>query len=135
MVYELYQTLIHNHEVALLGPGGCEEHVDSNTVVRSTPVSPTPLFLLFTLFKGLKLHRLNSRSELIIGGSGLVGPVVILLAKFCGAKTILLLHGLDIIVDSPLYQWLFVPFLRRADMVICRRRVTRGSFLDANNGA
>lgn len=124
LVYELYRTLIHTHEVALLGPGGCEEHVDSNTVVRSTTVSPTPLFLLITLFKGLKLHRLNGRPDLIIGGSGLVGPVVVLLAKFCGARTILLLHGLDIIVDSPLYQWLFVPFLRRADMVICNSQNT-----------
>ena len=124
LVYELYRTLIHDHEVALLGPGGCEEHVDSNTVVRSTAVSPTPLFLLITLFKGLKLHRLNGRSDLIIGGSGLVGPVVILLAKFCGARTILLLHGLDIIADSPLYQWLFVPFLRRDDLVICNSQNT-----------
>jgi len=36
-----------------------------------------------------------------------------------GARSILLLHGLDIIADSRLYQWFFVPFLRRADLVVC----------------
>jgi phosphatidylinositol alpha-1,6-mannosyltransferase len=76
------------------------------------------------LFKGLLLRRSNNRPDLVIGGSGLVGPVVVLLAKFTGAKTILLVHGLDIIADSRLYQWLFVPFLKRVDLVICNSKNT-----------
>jgi phosphatidylinositol alpha-1,6-mannosyltransferase len=124
LVFELYQVLVRNHEVTLLGPGGCREHVEPTAHVRSTAVSPTPVFLLLTLFKGLFLRRPGNRPELIIGGSGLVGPVVFLLAKLTGAKTILLLHGLDIIADSRLYQWFFVPFLKRVDLVICNSKNT-----------
>lgn len=61
---------------------------------------------------------------MIIGGSGLVGPVVVLLAKLSGAKSVLLLHGLDIIADSRLYQWCFVPFLRWADVAVCNSENT-----------
>ena len=63
-------------------------------------------------------------SDVVIGGSGLVGPVVILLAKLSGAKSVLLLHGLDIIADSRLYQWFFVPFLRWADVAVCNSENT-----------
>lgn len=124
LVFELYRTLIERHEVAVLGPKGCEEHVGPDSVVAPTKVSPTPLFLLFVLFKGVFLHRSNGRPDIVIGGSGLVGPVVVWLAKLSGAKSILLVHGLDIIADSRLYQWFFVPFLRRADLVVCNSKNT-----------
>jgi phosphatidylinositol alpha-1,6-mannosyltransferase len=124
LVYELYKTLIQTHDVTLLGPKGCEDHVDSTVGIASTPVSPTLLFLLLTFIKGLFLHRSKQSPDVVIGGSGLVGPVVVVLAKVSGAKSILLLHGLDIIADSRLYQWLFVPFLRRADLVICNSKNT-----------
>lgn len=124
LVFELYKTLIRRHEVSLLGPKGCDEHVDASSGIASTRVSPTPVFLLLTLIKGLFLHRSNGPPDIIIGGSGLVGPVVVWLAKISGARSILLLHGLDIIADSRLYQWFFVPFLRRADLVVCNSRNT-----------
>jgi len=132
LVFELYKTLIDRHEVSLLGPKGCEEHVDATSGIASTTVSPTPVFLLLTLIKGLFLHRSNGSPDIVIGGSGLVAPVVVWLARLSGAKSILLLHGLDIVADSRLYQWFFVPFLRRADLVVCNSRntarlaVTRG---------
>jgi phosphatidylinositol alpha-1,6-mannosyltransferase len=124
LVFELYRTLIARHDVSLLGPKGCEDHVDSSSGVASTRVSPTPVFLLLTFFKGVFLHRSNGSPDIVIGGSGLVGPVVIWLAKLSGAKSILLVHGLDIIADSRLYQWFFVPFLRRADLVVCNSKNT-----------
>jgi len=124
LVFELYKTLITTHEVSLLGPKGSDEHVDSSSAIASTSVSPTPVFLMITFIKGLFLHRSNGSPDIVIGGSGLVGPIVIWLAKLSGARSILLLHGLDIIADSRLYQWFFVPFLRRADLVICNSRNT-----------
>jgi phosphatidylinositol alpha-1,6-mannosyltransferase len=124
LVFELYKTLIQRHQLTVLGPNGCEEHLDSRSEVASTQVSPTPFFLLLTLFKGVSLHRSKGSPDIVIGGSGLVGPIVIWLAKLSGAKSILLLHGLDIIADSRLYQWFFVPFLRRADLVVCNSKNT-----------
>lgn len=124
LVHEVYRKLLCNHEVALLGPSGCEAFVDSARGVRATTISPTPIFLLFTFLKGFYLHLTSGHPDIVIGGSGLVGPVVVLLAKLSGAKSVLLLHGLDIVADSRLYQWIFVPFLKRADSVVCNSRNT-----------
>ncbi len=124
LVHQLYRGLTENHEVSLLGPSGCEEFVASGNEVNSTAVSPTPIFLLLTLVKGIYARVSKGAAEIVMGGSGLVGPVVIFLAKISGAKSILLLHGLDIIADSRIYQWIFVPFLRRADLVICNSKNT-----------
>ena len=47
LVHQLYGGLVKNHEVSLLGPNGCEDFVAPGSDVKSTAVSPTPLFLLF----------------------------------------------------------------------------------------
>jgi phosphatidylinositol alpha-1,6-mannosyltransferase len=124
LVYRLYGGLIENHEVSLLGPSGCEDFVASASDVKSTIISPTPIFLLATFVKGIYARVSKGATDIVMGGSGLVGPVVILLAKISGAKSILLLHGLDIIADSRIYQWVFVPFLKHADLVICNSKNT-----------
>ncbi len=113
-----------NHQCVLLGPKGCKAYIDPDADAVDTPVSPTPLFLGLSLLKGIWLQLFNPRPDVVIGGSGLVGPVVVLLAKLFGAKSIILVHGLDIIVDSRIYQLLFVPFLTRADLIICNSKNT-----------
>ena len=124
LVHELYRGLIENHEVRLFGPAGCEEYIEPGSAAWSTTITPTPLFLLMSFCKGLYARMTRGSSDVIIGGSGLVGPVVVLLAKLSGAKSMLLLHGLDIIADSRAYQWFFVPFLRRADIAVCNSKNT-----------
>ena len=124
LVHQMYGGLIKDHEVSLLGPSGCEDFVAARSDVRSTSVSPTPIFLLLTLVKGMFARISKGAGDIVMGGSGLVGPVVVFLAKISGAKSILLLHGLDIIADSRIYQWVFVPFLKHADLVICNSKNT-----------
>ncbi|MGI9222162.1 MAG: glycosyltransferase family 4 protein [Woeseiaceae bacterium] len=124
LVHELYRGLVKEHDVTLFGPAGCEDFVEPGHSVWSTTVAPTPLFLIVSFFKGLYARITGGSFDVVIGGSGLVGPIVVVLAKVSGAKSILLLHGLDIIADSRAYQWFFVPFLRRADMAICNSKNT-----------
>lgn len=130
LVHELFRGLVNNHQVRLLGPKGCEKFVSSGSGVSSTSVSPTLFFLFLTLLKGVFGGRGYGAPEIVMGGSGLVGPVVILLAKLSGAKSVLLLHGLDIVADSRIYQWFFVPLLKRADMVICNSKYTARLAID-----
>lgn len=120
----IYQQLACEHDIALIGPAGCAEHVDADCEVRPLPVTPTVLFLLRSFLSGLLMHRRTMRPAAIVGGSGLVGPVVVLLARLAGARSILLLHGLDIVADSRIYRRLFLPFARKADRVICNSRNT-----------
>jgi phosphatidylinositol alpha-1,6-mannosyltransferase len=124
LVFQLYLGLVERHDVQLLGPGGCKKFAATARTVRATRVSPTPVFLFLTLMKGMVLRILSGAADIVIGGSGLVGIIVILLAKVSGARSVVLLHGLDIIADSRVYQTLFVPFLRMADVAICNSRNT-----------
>lgn len=124
LCYQLYLGLVQKHDLQLLGPGGCEKFAAAAGEIRSTSVSPTPWFLFATLLKGIYLRITKGASDVVIGGSGLVGFVVVVLAKFSGARSVLLLHGLDIIADSRVYQWLFVPFLGMADIAICNSKNT-----------
>ncbi|MGI9271543.1 MAG: glycosyltransferase family 4 protein [Woeseiaceae bacterium] len=123
LVHQLYLNLLERHEVTLLGPAGCEDFVSAGANVRASRISPTSVFLLLTLLKGI-FGRKPARPDVVIGGSGLVGPVVLALAGMSRAKSILLVHGLDIVADSRLYQWLFVPLLKRADVIVCNSKNT-----------
>lgn len=124
LVYELYRGLSQAHEIHLLGPKGSRQFAIPAGEIRETRITPTPLFLFLTALKGIYLRVFKGASEVIIGGSGLVGPVVILLAQLSGARSVVLLHGLDIIANSRAYQWFFVPLLRQADVAICNSRNT-----------
>ena len=118
LIHQVYLKLNRRHRCDLVGPKGCKDYADTRYTVIETPVSPVPLFLGLSFFKSL-LHQLfNERPQVILGGSGLVGPIVVVLATVFRAKSVIMVYGLDIIVESWLYQRLFVPFLRRADLII-----------------
>jgi phosphatidylinositol alpha-1,6-mannosyltransferase len=124
LVHQLYLDLQKSHQVALLGPDGCDDFVTADADVHATRISPTSVFLFLTLLKGAFSRSPAARPDIVIGGSGLVGPVVLMLASLARAKSLLLVHGLDIVADSRLYQWLFVPLLKRADLVVCNSKNT-----------
>lgn len=123
LVFELYRGLLAHHELTLLGPKGCDTYLAAESRVRSARISPTPCFLVSILAKGFLSHR-DAPPDVVIGGSGLVAPVVIALAKAKGAKSVLLLHGLDLVADSRLYQSAWLPLIRRADLLVCNSRNT-----------
>jgi phosphatidyl-myo-inositol dimannoside synthase len=87
------------------------------------PVSPVPLFLLCAFIRGLLAHR-RARYRIYLAGSGVTAPLVVILARLFGGRSLVYLHGLDIIADNWLYQHVFVPFFRRADRVLVNSRNT-----------
>lgn len=118
LVHQVYLRIVDRHECLLIGPYGCKTYARTEGQVIETSVSPTPLFLLLSFIKSLWTQWRIAKPDIVVGGSGVVGPIVVLLANVFGAKSIIFVHGLDLIVDSTLYQWFFLPFLRRVDMVI-----------------
>ena len=118
LVHQVYLKLNRRHRCDLVGPKGCKDYADTRYTVIETPASPVPLFLGLSFFKSLGHLLRNGPPDIIVGGSGLMAPVVILLARIFRTKSIIMVYGLDIIVESWLYQRLFVPLLRRADLII-----------------
>ncbi len=124
LVFHVYQSLIKNHHCTLIGPTGCKNHIPDNQPAIESKIAPTPFFLVASFLKALLFHLKSEKPEIVIGGSGLVAPVVFLIAKLFNAKAILLIHGLDLIVHSRIYQALFIPFIQRCDLLICNSQNT-----------
>jgi phosphatidylinositol alpha-1,6-mannosyltransferase len=113
----LLQALQPTWQIALCGPAGCSEYASLHTEVRQARTKPLPLFLAVTLWSAVRLAR-KRKPVWVIAGSGLAAPIAWLAAKCAGGKTAVYLHGLDIVAPSRLYQWLWLPFIRRCDLAL-----------------
>lgn len=122
------ETLASAFEVTLIGPQGCGEFSPANVQTIECPASPLS-FLATALLKGALAARKNS-FDIVLGGSGLVSPVTYLLAHKAKARSVVLVHGLDLVVDNWIYQHAFVPFLRFHDRIIANSQNTRRIAID-----
>lgn len=75
-------------------------------------------FFLFAFFRGRAVLRKNPDLEIILGGSALAAPLVLVLAKLGRRKSAVLVHGLDLIYPRRLYQALFVRWIKYCDRVV-----------------
>ena len=117
------ETLASEFDVTLIGPKGCGEFSPANVETIECPASPLA-FLTTAFLKGGRAARRNSY-DIVLGGSGLISPVTCLLANKAKARSVIFVHGLDLVVDNWIYQHVFVPFLRRHERVIANSRNTR----------
>jgi phosphatidylinositol alpha-1,6-mannosyltransferase len=101
----------------LCGPAGCGDYVSPTTQVIASGIKPLPIFLLKTFWHAFRL-AVYRRPLWIIAGSGLTAPIAWLAGRCVGSKTAVYLHGLDIVVPSRVYQSLWLPFIRRCDLVL-----------------
>ncbi|MAC35173.1 MAG: hypothetical protein CME38_16455 [Haliea sp.] len=125
------ERLLHNlvlgvaeyADVAVIGPNGCRAHLPE-TVETHECSNKLAGFLSGSTLTALRIVR-KGRFDVVIGGSGLMAPLLFLLKTLFQCRTLVLVHGLDIIVDHWLYQQLFIPALRRADQVVANSRNTK----------
>lgn len=109
-------------DVTIVGPSGCRAYCPENASAIEVPPG-LGLFLLLSCWHAAKACR-KGRFTLLIGGSGLVAPVLILLRILFGGKTLVFVHGLDLVVRSFLYQKLFIRSIRVTDHVVANSRNT-----------
>lgn len=110
MMHQLALGISQYAELTVIGPQGCRAFLPHGIVVHETSPRMAP-FLLGSTSLALRACR-KSRFDVIIGGSGLIGPTLRILSWLFRSDTLVYLHGLDLVVDNLLYQLLFVPSLR-----------------------
>ncbi|MEP6907950.1 MAG: glycosyltransferase family 4 protein [Pseudoxanthomonas sp.] len=113
----LLEALLPTYAIALCGPAGCNGFVPAGTIVSESQIKPLPVFLIMTLWRTLQL-ALQYRPQWLLAGSGLTAPMTWLAARCVGAKVGVYLHGLDLVAPSRIYQWLWLPFIRRCDIAL-----------------
>lgn len=109
-------------ELTVIGPRGCEKSLPDTVRVHTAPAGLAG-FLLVALVHVLRLAR-RRRFDVVVGGSGLVAPLLLLASRLAGAPCVVMLHGLDLVVNSAIYQRFFVPCITRVDRVIANSRNT-----------
>lgn len=117
-------------EVRVIGPRGSKELKPQNIKLSEAPLKPLPLFMLITFIKSI-WFALCDRPDTILAGSGLTAPLVWLVSKLIGAKSVVYLHGFDITAAHWVYQKIWVPFFKRMDFVILNSTSTKTLALNA----
>lgn len=99
--------------VDVIGPAGARAHLPD--AIGLVEVPPAPL-ASFVLQAGLAAWQSARKpADVVLAGSGLTAPHALLAAKRAGARAGAYVHGLDIVVDNPVYRMLWLPALRRLD--------------------
>lgn len=117
-------------EVKVVGPTGAAEIKPKNVQVLESPLKPLGLFMLIALCKAF-WTAVCFKPNVIIAGSGLTAPLVWLISKLTGAKSVVYLHGFDITAAHWVYQKIWVPFFKRMDFVIVNSTPTKTLALNA----
>lgn len=104
-------------EVKVVGPTGAAAIKPKNVQVLESPLKPLVLFMLIALCKAF-WTAVCFKPNVIIAGSGLTAPLVWLISKLTGAKSVVYLHGFDITAAHWVYQKIWVPFFKHIDFVI-----------------
>lgn len=121
----LLQALAIERAVLLAGPEGSSACAPNAACTREAPLRPLWRFLLSTGWSALVL-ALRHRPALVLAGSGLAAPMAWLAARMSGARMVVYVHGLDLVVANRTYQALWLPFIRACDLALANSRHTAG---------
>ena len=92
--------------------------------VFRAPYSGLISFSLYTLWRGARLLSRSPNTKVIFGGSVMVTPLVLILARMFGRKAVVQAHGLDVIYANRFYQAICVRWLRFCDRIVANSRYT-----------
>lgn len=98
-------------------------HYSSSFVFRCPWPGLLP-FAVYALCRGARLLRRDLGTKIIFGGSAMVAPVVLILARLFGRKAVVQTHGLDVAYANVLYQFLCVRWLKYCDRIIANSTYT-----------
>lgn len=121
--YRMIEELGHSAEVKVVAPIGSLLPADANACLETVPLRPLWRFLVGSLIRGIRIGR-SWKPRFVMAGSGLSAPAAWLAARTCGAKVGVYLHGLDIALRHPVYSLLWLPLIRRMDVVVANSRAT-----------
>lgn len=121
--WHMAEQLSRFGEICVVGPAGSKKLGPNGVDIQEVSLRPLWKFLLLAQLKALRLAR-AWRPTVVLAGSGLTAPIVLLAARMSGAHAIAYVHGLDIALERPVYRALWLPAIRRMDRVIANSTAT-----------
>jgi phosphatidylinositol alpha-1,6-mannosyltransferase len=133
--YHAFLALREAFDVVLCGPAGCRDYA-AGTICREFPPAPPWRYVAGSVWSSAAMAR-GLLPDLVYAGSGLAAPAAWLAGRIARAPLAVYLHGLDIVVPSPMYQALCLPTIRRCDAFFANSgntaRLAVGSGIRRNN--
>ncbi|MDB9822155.1 glycosyltransferase family 4 protein [Deltaproteobacteria bacterium] len=123
LVWNLYNELKSDYLCSVIGPSGCKKYVSARDCSLESPVSSIYMFLFIAFIEGVFCSAVR-RNSICIAGSGVTAPIAVAIKKMFNVPAVVLIHGLDLIVDNRIYQRYFVPAVLNADIVIVNSQNT-----------
>lgn len=120
----MFEGLSQHFTAVLIAPKGVKQFVPPNAKVYESPSLSLPVFFLYALVTSIYL-AIKLKPRVVLAGSGLTAPFAYIASRFTRGKSIVYLHGLDLIADSAIYQGIWLPFIRRCDAVIANSTNTK----------
>ncbi|MDH3379794.1 MAG: glycosyltransferase family 4 protein [Gammaproteobacteria bacterium] len=112
----LCRVLAKEFRTSIIGPNGCQKYF-GGAVVGECGFANLSTFLPCSMVKTL-FEVPRKRSAIVFGGSGLMAPTVLLASRYAAGASICYLHGLDIVTPNSIYQSVFLPCIRRLDLLL-----------------
>jgi phosphatidyl-myo-inositol dimannoside synthase len=115
--FHAYLALRRQFHVAVCGPVGFGTYMEVGDPWAEIKLAPLSGFLATCQWRAWWLAR-RLQPKLVYAGSGLMAPAALMAARSVGARSACFLHGLDIVVDHPIYRRLFIAAICRHDRVL-----------------
>lgn len=122
LVASLCEEFRKNHSVQIITAHARNGAKDKK--VFRAPLPGLMGFAGFVVWRGASLLLRERRVRIVFGGSALVTPLVLLLARLFRRRAVVQVHGLDVSYRKPIYQWLCVRWLKFCDQVVANSRFT-----------
>jgi phosphatidylinositol alpha-1,6-mannosyltransferase len=121
--WHLVAELAKYADVEVIGPTGAAAAGPSGVLISEVTLVPLRSFLLGATFAAAaRAHQF--RPHVVLAGSGLTAPIVLLASWVAGATSVAYVHGLDLTAQHPVYRRLWIPALRRIQRIIANSRAT-----------
>ena len=124
LIHHIYLELSRTFKLGIVGPSGCENYLDADTLVSTCPPTPPSRFLLSCHWRTHRMIR-QFRADLVFAGSGLTAPAALLAGLQHRMPVVCYLHGLDLIANNRIYQAVFLPAIRACDALIVNSHHTK----------
>lgn len=123
VISNLVAGLTERNSVSVITTHARTRDSDCNDIFRAPCPGLIP-FTLYSIWRGAWLLFRDREKTVVFGGSAMVTPVILILARLFGRKAAVQTHGLDIIYANALYQFLCVRWLKHCDRVIANSTYT-----------
>jgi phosphatidylinositol alpha-1,6-mannosyltransferase len=123
LLSDLCAALRQNHSVVVVTSHAPAPQPIEEGVFRAPWRGLVP-FVLYALWRGAWVLFRRPGTKIVFGGSAMVTPVVLALARLFGRKSIVQAHGLDVVYPKVWYRLLCVRWLKGCGRVIANSAYT-----------